>query len=437
MEVIKTTRAIIILGILIVCYQSSDAQVFDRIKNKAKEAVENRDARKAGKAAEKNAEEREKNAMQGEGDPEEKHAGDQAAGEAVAGQSSQTQGKAAGSLQSYSNYDFVPGDRIIYFYDMAGESDAEIPGRMLLNSGSAEIQTHQGEKVLVAPAGGAPSMMPYMKEEAYLPEQFTLEFDMLANGGVGTSQDVSEIRIYFRKKERAGSGDATAPVLIRLAGISGDNPNYGFEAEKANGTTAGNHSLPFPSAAVNPGRDNWRRVAVYFNKNIGKLYIDQHRLAVLNQVDPNGMDMVEFEVHSNDEHPVLFKDFRIASGGTDSYKKVITDGKFVAYGIQFDVNKALLKPQSMGTINEFVKMMKENPDLKFEIGGHTDSDGSAERNNTLSQERADVVKAQMVGMGVAANRLATQGYGPSKPLVDNSSSENKAKNRRVEFVKIP
>lgn len=279
-------------------------------------------------------------------------------------------------------------------------------------------------------------MMPYMKEEVYLPEQFTLEFDMLANGGVGTSQDVSEIRIYFRKSERAGSGDATAPVLIRLAGVSGDNPDYGFEAERANGTTAGNHSLAFPSAAVSPGRDQWRRVAVYFNKNIGKLYIDQHRLAVLNQVDPTSMDMVEFEVYSNSEHPVLFKNFRIASGGTDSYKKVITEGKFIAYGIQFDVNKAVLKPQSMGTINEFVKMMKENPQLKFEIGGHTDSDGAAGRNDILSQERAEMVKVQMVGMGISADRLTVKGYGSSKPLADNNSAENKAKNRRVEFVRL-
>ncbi|HRQ50284.1 MAG TPA: OmpA family protein, partial [Agriterribacter sp.] len=81
------------------------------------------------------------------------------------------------------------------------------------------------------------------------------------------------------------------------------------------------------------------------------------------------------------------------------------------------------------------KMMKEKPELKFEIGGHTDSDGAAARNDVLSQERADAVKKQMVHMGIDAGRLTTKGYGASNPLTDNDSAENKAKNRRVEFVK--
>src|SRR5690606_34517616 len=87
-----------------------------------------------------------------------------------------------GTLISYANYDFVAGDKLIYHYDMAGEADAEIPGRMVLNAGSAEIQTYNGEKVLVAPALGEPYMMPYMEDNAYLPDQFTMEFDVLSNG---------------------------------------------------------------------------------------------------------------------------------------------------------------------------------------------------------------------------------------------------------------
>lgn len=81
------------------------------------------------------------------------------------------------------------------------------------------------------------------------------------------------------------------------------------------------------------------------------------------------------------------------------------------------------------------KKKDKNSHLKFEIGGHTDSDGSAELNNKLSQSRAETVKQQLVNMGIDAARLSTKGYGSTKPIADNSNPENKARNRRVEFVK--
>ena len=342
------------------------------------------------------------------------------------------------SLISYSNYDFVPGDKIIYHYDMAGEKDAEIPGRMLIDEGNAEIQTYKGEKVLFVPGNSTVYFNPLMEEKAYLPEQFTLEFDVLSNGGVGTSTDASEIALYFRgKDETTGAyGNSDAPIRIILSGLSGDasNSHYEFGISK-NDDWFGGGSKNFAAEAVNSAQNNWRRVAVYVNKNIGKLYVDQHRIGISNQIDPGKPAQLDIEVNSP-EHPVMFKNFRIAAGGADAYNKIVTDGKFIAYGIQFDVNKAILKPESMGTINEFVKMMKENTELSFEIGGHTDSDGTTERNNQLSQERADAVKTQMVKMGIDANRLTTKGFGSQNPISENDNAENKARNRRVEFLKI-
>jgi outer membrane protein OmpA-like peptidoglycan-associated protein len=80
-------------------------------------------------------------------------------------------------------------------------------------------------------------------------------------------------------------------------------------------------------------------------------------------------------------------------------------------------------------------MLKENADLKLEIGGHTDSDGSSEANLKLSEERAKSVRTALVEMGIEESRLSVKGFGSSKPVNDNSSAENKARNRRVEFVK--
>ncbi len=115
---------------------------------------------------------------------------------------------------------------------------------------------------------------------------------------------------------------------------------------------------------------------------------------------------------------------------------MITDGKIIANGIRFDVNKATLKPESMGVINSIYNLMEQHPDLKFSVEGHTDSDGETDFNQQLSEQRAETVKNKLVEMGIATERLSVKGFGETIPIGDNSSPEGKANNRRVEFVKI-
>lgn len=114
----------------------------------------------------------------------------------------------------------------------------------------------------------------------------------------------------------------------------------------------------------------------------------------------------------------------------------MADGKFVTRGILFDVNKATIKPESMGVLNTVAKMMKEHTDLNFRIEGHTDSDGPDDYNLQLSEKRAAAVKEALIGIGVDASRMETKGIGEGVPVSDNRSPEGKANNRRVEFIKI-
>jgi outer membrane protein OmpA-like peptidoglycan-associated protein len=93
-------------------------------------------------------------------------------------------------------------------------------------------------------------------------------------------------------------------------------------------------------------------------------------------------------------------------------------------------------PEGIETIKKIATILKKYPDVKVEIGGHTDNEGSASYNQKLSQDRVDMVKKALVEFGIDANRLTTKGYGESKPLVENTTPENKAKNRRVEFKLI-
>lgn len=434
----KYSKLILLLIALSWSAESAYSQIFKKVKERVKETVENKVVNKAGEATENTMDKMEGKAK-GKSSPDKKNReGNENDEENAKPESDKSETvigprPAQSTLSDYSNYDFVPGSKIIFYYDLAGEKDAEIPGRMMIDEGAGEVQTFKGEKVLFVPSPGQLWMRPAMKESSYLPSQFTFEFDVLSNGVGGSTAGTSRITLYFRSADQDKMG-ASAVVLASLQGISGDEGFYGFEAMDEAGNVSGTGFHAFPAKANHPATDNWRHVAVYVNKNIAKLYIDQHRIGILNQVLPGKATSLSIEV-SNQEQPVLFKNFRLAAGGTDAYEKVMTDGKFIAYGIQFDVNKSILKPESMGTINEVVKMLKSNPELKLEIGGHTDSDGSAERNNTLSQERANAVKKQMVSMGIDAARLTTKGYGSSKPIAENNSVENKARNRRVEFVR--
>lgn len=116
-------------------------------------------------------------------------------------------------------------------------------------------------------------------------------------------------------------------------------------------------------------------------------------------------------------------------------REIKNNGKVALYGIYFDTDKAIIKPESAATIKEIAGFLKENPSMKIYVVGHTDSDGSFEHNDRLSGERAKSVVRELTGKyGIATGRLAGYGVGPLCPVRSNKSGEGKAKNRRVELV---
>lgn len=108
---------------------------------------------------------------------------------------------------------------------------------------------------------------------------------------------------------------------------------------------------------------------------------------------------------------------------------------FMALYINFDTGKSNIKPESQPIIDQIVQLMKDNPDLKLSIEGHTDSVGAPQNNTLLSENRAKAVMNAVVGAGIEASRLAAVGWGQERPIADNRSEEGRAKNRRVEIVK--
>jgi outer membrane protein OmpA-like peptidoglycan-associated protein len=125
-----------------------------------------------------------------------------------------------------------------------------------------------------------------------------------------------------------------------------------------------------------------------------------------------------------------------AGGVQEQMAKDLSEfGRVRLYGINFDTDSAVIREESEPTLDKIVAMLKSEPSMQLIIEGHTDSDGTTEHNQVLSQQRAESVKSYLIAAGISSSRLSVEGYGESMPVASNTTATGKAQNRRVELVK--
>ncbi|MEJ2616173.1 MAG: OmpA family protein, partial [Ignavibacteriaceae bacterium] len=326
-------------------------------------------------------------------------------------------------LKLWSKYDFVPGDKVIFEDNLSGEESGEFPSRWDLTSGSAENASLGNDNVIHLVHNNT-IIFPLMEKEDFLPDVFTIEFDVYFERLADRRSDIYKIRFFKGTnnviKLKGGKKQYSIDISwnqVKMGNLGGKTAS--FREEKKNWVP------------------KWKHIAISFNKRSIKLYMNEERLLNI----PNlGYKPEMFSIGANfDDRFIkmsLIKNIRVNEGGKNLYDRIMADGKFVTHGILFEINKAEINAKSMGTINEIIKLMKKYPDLKFSIEGHTDSDGEESFNQELSEERAGSVKNLLVELGIDASRLKTKGWGESKSLNNNSTPEEKANNRRVEFIRI-
>jgi OOP family OmpA-OmpF porin len=125
--------------------------------------------------------------------------------------------------------------------------------------------------------------------------------------------------------------------------------------------------------------------------------------------------------------------FQDEDGCPDEVPVAVKKFTGVVRGITFRRNSADIKASSFPFLKEAVKTFKEFPQLRIEVSGHTSNDGKRDFNVKLSKKRAESVKGFLVSAGIEESRILTVGYGPDKPIEDNSTKEGQEKNRRIEF----
>lgn len=310
----------------------------------------------------------------------------------------------------WAKYDFIPGDKVIFEDDLLDEENGEFPSRWDLKAGTAEVAKLDGENVIMF-RGGRPTIVPYLKnsDKDYLPEVFTIEFDVRIPGNSLT------LYFYDQKNQSSPSNNSYLSIWNDRLILS---PASSF--------------LPGPK----PEFGRWMHIAIAYTSGKMKVYMDDTRLINIPRLafEPSGISLLAY--HANDAEPYYMKNFRIAEGGVKYYDRLLQDGKIVSNAIRFDIGKASLRPESMGAINEIFDLMKEHSEIKFSVEGHTDNQGNDDFNMQLSQDRSETVMNTLINMGISADRLSAKGWGESKPITNNASPEDRANNRRVEFVKF-
>lgn len=335
----------------------------------------------------------------------------------------------AGGLQGevYSpRFDFVPGEKPLFFDDFSDTEPGDFPSRWALGNlkGQLEVVDYQGKRWLKAikPASGhgrnAGALL-RVDLKKKLPVKYTLEFDVPSSGFFSV---VFTHQYWFTGQDFVLFGPRS------------------IQTRRMRDT-----ALPAPSRPI-------RHVAIAVSGTAVKVYFDDERVLY----DPEGIPSAAGDPRSApatigigfsaDGHggtgsgpprdDLMVTNVKVAEGGKDYAKDLAMSGRIVTHGITFDSGSDVIRPESGPTLRKILKLLQDDPALRFEIQGHTDDQGGDRVNGPLSERRARAVKGWLAGQGIEDARLTTKGLGASKPLQSNETAEGRAENRRVELVKV-
>ncbi|KAF0200092.1 MAG: hypothetical protein FD170_3776 [Bacteroidetes bacterium] len=338
-------------------------------------------------------------------------------------------GHAQQNMQTYSKYDFIPGEKVIFYDDFTETGIGDFPANWNTTASGEVVTTNlfPGNWFKMNGEGGV-----VIDGGLNLPDNFTVEYDVIGYP-VEDENLYFEFGFYLYSSQNTKDIDEGGAVPGLNGGIK---LTFGYRATYSAYNTEG-YTLNGEKEDATMEAGKKYRISVWVQKTRLRVYLDQVKVFDLPKVFEPGLkiNMMRFELWESG-NPMI-TNFRVAAGLPDIRSKLLTEGKLVSYGIYFDVNKDVVKPESYGTLKGIADILKENPDLRVKIVGHTDSDGSDAANLDLSKRRGASVKNELVKtFGIDASRLESDGSGESQPVAANDSPVNKALNRRVEFLKL-
>lgn len=309
-----------------------------------------------------------------------------------------------------NDYDFTPGERTLFAIDFTDEQIGNFPRKLEFIGGNFEVVDQNGKRFGRAKGGDARFAIQLPQT---LPDKFSIQLQLhdpywLDYATISTTPEVAKGESLFYIYSRKGVGVVTK-----------DGPS-----------STGN------SQAIS---DGVAPIEIMVDGTYAKMFVNGKRVANIPNANFKRTDKLYFSLQagSKPEDYIYITDIRIASGGRDLYQTLEEEGRISFNDIHFATNKAEILPESNETLQQIGQLLQEHPQLNLLIEGHTDNTGDFDNNMELSKQRAEAVRSHLIDQyGVSKERLRSMGQGQAQPISTNDTEEGRAKNRRVEIVKI-
>lgn len=338
------------------------------------------------------------------------------------------------NIEVYSKFDFVPGDKLLFFDDFAQDFVGDFPSKWNTNGSGEVVTVGNSKQRWLSILSGYKTY--YMPDIPQLPEEYTIEFDILTSGLDVKTSSTAILQIMLSDDSSFGYGDnyvranisfcQYSPIGIRIQ-------NYINRGQKEG---AINNVV---TADVRKAVLNQPHISIAVNKKRFRLWVNQKKYIDVPRAIYNNLSSLKFSANNfkDGKERLFISNLKVAEGGVDLRRKLLSEGKISTNGILFNSGSATIQPQSMGIIRQISQVLQQDNNIKLKIVGHTDADGNDATNLELSKKRATAVKQALVKVyNISENRLQTDGKGESVPVGDNNTADGKAQNRRVEFIKI-
>ena len=321
-----------------------------------------------------------------------------------------------GAAQVFVNYDFVPGNRVIFFEDYAEDQVGNFPRRLTFKLGNMEVAEVAGQRYVRA-TGHSIFTIPLPE---VLPAKFTIEIDII------------------NRKSPDGAGFQLQGLLVQTRDGKTSTISWGSGGVGLAGGGGGETPYGYDNAALIRYRGKPAQLRIMADGAYIKAYYDERRWVNVPNANFARTTSLTIDLDARgDDNPLFVGRIRVAASDKTIYDEIAAKGRVVTQGILFDTGSDRIKPESAPTLKEIGAMLAAHPELKLAIEGHTDNVGNAAENVKLSEARAAAVKAILVkDHGVDGSRLQARGLGSSKPVAPNTTAEGRQNNRRVELVKI-